>query len=169
MKWEQVTEYWQGLQPRERIALAIGGVAVLFAMFYFLLWQPLMNARVEMQREVQQQRELLQWMRNAAAEAKVLRGTSAPSGGKKRLGGQSLLSLVDSTAKRQGLGNAMKRLEPDGGEVRVWFEGAAFDRLAGWLQVLARENGVRVISATVERSDVPGGVDARLRLGEGEK
>ncbi len=169
MKWEQVTEYWQGLQPRERVALLIGGVVLLWTIFYFMLWQPLMTARVEMRREVQQQRELLQWMRKAASEAKTLRGTVGQSGKTKGLGGQSLLSLVDQSAKQQGLGGAMKRVEPDGGEVRIWFEGAAFDRLVGWLQKLVRENGVHVVSVTVERDETPGLVDARLRLGEGRK
>ncbi len=169
MKWEQVIEYWQGLQPRERIALLVGGVALLFALFYFTLWLPLMDARMEMQREVQQQRELLHWMREAANEAKALRGSTGRREAAKGLGGQSLLSLVDQSAKQQGLGNGMKRVEPDGGEVRVWFEGVAFDRLVGWLQKLIRENGIRVISVVVERDDAAGMVDARLRLGEGGK
>ncbi len=165
MKWEPVAEYWQGLQPRERIALGIGAVAVVFALFYFALWQPLMDARKTVQREVQQQRELLHWMRMAASEAQALRGSANPAG--KGLGGQSLLSLVDRSAKQQGLGDAMKRVEPDGGEVRVWFEEAAFDRLVGWLQKLAREHGVKVVSATIERGEASGLVDARLRLAEG--
>ena len=96
--WEQVMAYWQGLQPRERVMLLVGGVALLFALFYFLLWQPVMNARMQMQQEVQQQRTLLQWMKEAASEAKALRGISGQNGGAKGLGGQSLLSLVDQSA-----------------------------------------------------------------------
>ncbi len=164
---EQLTEYWDGLQPRERIMLLFGGVAVLLALLYFLLWQPVMNARMQMQQEVQQQRVLLQWMKDAASEAKLLRGVSGQSGKAKGLGGQSLLSLVDESAKKQGLGGAMKRVEPDGKQVRIWFEGAGFDQLIGWLEKISKENGVRVVSATVERADVAGLVDARLRLAEG--
>ncbi len=164
---EQIMEYWEGLQPRERVMLLVGGVAVLFALIYFLLWQPVMNARLEMQQEVQQQRALLQWMRDAASEAKLLRGVSGQNGKTKGLGGQSLLSLVDESAKQQGLGGAMKRVEPDGKQVRIWFEAASFDKLIGWLEKISRQNGIRVVNATVERADGAGLVDARMRLAEG--
>ncbi len=163
----QIVEFWEGLQPRERVMLSIGAAAVLFVLIYFLLWQPVMNARIGMKREVEQQRALLQWMQEAAVEAQMLRGATGKGGGTKGLRGQSLLSLVDQTAKQQGLGGAMKRVEPDGKQVRIWFEAASFDRLASWLEKLVKENGIRIVSATVERNDSPGLVDARLRLAEG--
>ncbi len=163
--WEQITEYWQGLQPRERVMLFAGGIAMLFALVYFLLWQPVMNSRAEMQQEVLQQRALLQWMKNAASEARLLRGVTGEKA--KGLGGQSLLSLVDQSAKQHGLGSAMKRVEPDGKQVRIWFEAVGFDQLVGWLEKIAGENGIRVINVTVEGAGAPGRVDARLRLGGG--
>ncbi len=165
--WEQIMEYWQGLQPRERVMLLIGGVALLFALFYFLLWQPVMSARAQMRQEVQQQQALLQWMKDAASEAKLLRGVAGANGKNKGLGGQSLLSLVDQSAKQQGLGDAVKRIEPDGKQVRIWFEAANFDQLAGWLEKISAGNGVRVVNATIERTDAPGLVNARLRLAGG--
>ncbi len=162
---EQIAAYWQGLQPRERVVLAVGGVVVLLLFSYFLVWQPIVNARAEMQQEVQQQRALLEWMKSAAAEAKSLRGVDGQR--VKGLGGQSLLSLVDQSAKEQGLGSAMKRVEPDGKQVRIWFEAASFDQLIGWLEKLALKNGVRVVNVTIDRTDKPGRVDARLRVAEG--
>ncbi len=163
--WEQITEYWEGLQPRERLMLFAGGIAVLFALVYFLLWQPVMNARTEMQQEVLQQRALLLWMKDAASEAKSLRGVTGQK--VKGLGGQSLLSLVDQSAKQEGLGGAMKRVEPDGKQVRIWFEAASFDRLIAWLEKISKNNGIRVVSATIERADGTGLVDVRLRLAGG--
>ena len=163
--WGQITEYWEGLQPRERLMLFAGGIAVLFALVYFLLWQPVMNARTEMQQEVLQQRALLLWMKDAANEAKSLRGVTGQK--VKGLGGQSLLSLVDQSAKQEGLGGAMKRVEPDGKQVRIWFEAASFDRLIAWLEKISKNNGIRVVSATIERADGTGLVDVRLRLAGG--
>ncbi|HHS83399.1 MAG TPA: type II secretion system protein M [Gammaproteobacteria bacterium] len=163
--WGQITEYWEGLQPRERLMLFAGGIAVLFALVYFLLWQPVMNARTEMQQEVLQQRALLLWMKDAASEAKSLRGVTGQK--VKGLGGQSLLSLVDQSAKQEGLGGAMKRVEPDGKQVRIWFEAASFDRLIAWLEKISKNNGIRVVSATIERADGTGLVDVRLRLAGG--
>ena len=43
-------------------------------------------------------------------------------------------------------------------------EGAAFDTLLAWLLRLEREYGLRVQSATLEKTDVPGRVNANLSL-----
>ena len=165
--WQQAGEYWQGLQPRERTMLLFGGLALLIALVYFLVWQPIMSARTEIKQEVQQKLALLHWINDASSEAKSLRGTTGQGGKTKDPGGKSLLSLVDQTAKQQGLGSVMKRVEPDGKQVRVWFEAASFDQLVVWLEKLSSENGVYPDSMTVERSRAAGLVDARLRLAEG--
>ena len=162
--WQQVNEYWEGLQPRERLALAVGAVALLAALIYFSLWQPLMSAREEMRQEVTQQRALLRWMSGTASEAQQLRGSGA---GSAALGGQSLLSLVDQSARKAGMGGVVKRVEPDGKQVRIWLDGASFDKLVGWLEKLERDNGVHVVNATIERTGSSGVVNARLRLAGG--
>ncbi len=162
--WQQLNEYWEGLQPRERVALLAGAAVLLVATLYFFLWQPLMSSRAEMRQEVAQQRALLRWMNGAASEARRLRGSGA---GNRMQGGQSLLSLVDQSARKAALGGVVKRVEPDGKQVRIWLEGAGFDKLVGWLERLERDNGVSVVKATIERADSPGVVNARLRLSGG--
>ncbi len=162
--WQQMVGYWDGLQPRERVALAIGGAALLVALLYLSIWQPLMNAREEMRQEVIQQRALLHWMSAAADEAKQLRGSSGKAATQ---GGQSLLSLVDQSARKAEMGGTIKRVEPDGKQVRIWLDGVSFDKLIDWLERLERERSVHVVNATIERAGASGIVDARLRLAGG--
>jgi general secretion pathway protein M len=81
------------------------------------------------------------------------------------LGGRSLLSVADSTARAGGLGPALKRVEPEGSDsVRVWLEGAPFDVLVKWLGTLSTIHGVNAETVTMERSDATGRVSARLTL-----
>jgi general secretion pathway protein M len=155
--------FWNNLQPRERVMLAGGAAALLLLLGYALLVEPYFTAMERMRQDVAAQRETLVWMRQAAAEAKALRG-----GATKRVaatGGQSLLALADTTAKASGLAAALKRVQPDGQRsVRVWLEQAPFDAMMQWLDTLGREHGVQVTGLVVEPLPAPGSVDARVVL-----
>ena len=73
--------------------------------------------------------------------------------------------MTDSTARAGGLGPALKRIEPEGGDgVRVWLDGVAFDDLVKWLGTLSTSHGVDVVSASLERDEAAGRVNARLTL-----
>ena len=81
------------------------------------------------------------------------------------MAGRSLLSVTDGSARTAGLGDALKRVEPDGSTgVRVWLEGAPFDSVIGWLRVMSSSYGVDVDSASIERTATAGRVNARLSL-----
>ncbi len=158
-----IRNYWQNLMPRERLMLLLGGAAVVFTLIYLLLLEPFVNERERLRQDIELQRELLGWMRNAAAEMQHLRGGGAVSRG--TAGSTTpLLTLVDGSARRQGLGEALKRVQPDGQSgVRVWLEQVAFDALLAWLDTLERDSGV-VVSALVVEPQEPGLVKVRLSL-----
>ena len=91
-------------------------------------------------------------------------------GGPGKAGDQSLLALVDQTARRSGLHDALRRVEPDkDSSVRVWFEGVAFDDMVRWLSDLTRNDGVGVDVVTVEKQPRSGIVNARLVLTGGAR
>lgn len=152
------------LEPRERNALMIGAAALTVMLVYFLGWQPF-SARVDrLEQSVQEQRALKQWIAGTAQEAQRLRATQAssvPAG----MGGQSLLAVVDQAARRDRLGSALKRIEPEGATtVRVWFEQAVFDDVLLWLGELRNSYGVRVVSVSIDRQGSAGLVNARVEL-----
>ena len=111
---------------------------------------------------MEQRRATLQWMQETAVKVKQLKGANPAAQG---MAGRSLLSVTDGSARTAGLGDALKRVEPDGSTgVRVWLEGAPFDSVIGWLRVMSSSYGVDVDSASIERTATAGRVNARLSL-----
>lgn len=131
---------------------------------YGFIWKPLSNDYQTLRESVTQQRETLQWMREAAVKVKSLK-RSAPAGAKS-LAGRSLLAVVDQSARSAGLGAAIKRIEPDGSKgVKLWLENVAFDPMILWLGKLTREYQVQTRMITIEHTGA-GRVNARLNLME---
>ncbi len=155
-------EFLANLSPRERRLLYIGSAVAAVLLFYLTVWAPL-SANVDRLREnVAEQQRLEAWMLQAKEEVLRLRQAAA---GKIKRSRQSLLALTDQSAKRQGLAQAIKRVQPDGqNKVNIRLEGAAFDDVVTWLETLQAQHGVSVVSITVDRQDQPGLVDARLTL-----
>jgi general secretion pathway protein M len=156
-------EWLEGLEPRERL-LVMGGAGLLIAFLLFvLIWLPVRAGYNNLKAGVAEQRDTAAWMQRSAQQLAALKrsGGSAPAG----LGGRSLLAVTDSTARAGGLGAELKRVEPEGSDsVRVWLDGAAFDVLVKWLGTLSSSHGIHVDSATLERTETAGRVNARLTL-----
>lgn len=154
-------EWWFGLQASERRTLTVGGIALTLIMIYFGGWVPLQEGAANLEVQVQEQRVLKRWMEHSAAEVQQLR---RGGGGQGQAAGQSLLSLVDQTARGGVIGPSLKRVEPEGESgVKVWLEQAAFDDMMGWLVSLEQQYGLTVATITIERQAV-GRVDAHMTL-----
>lgn len=151
------------LKPRERLLVSLGlALSVLF-LLYALVWQPFTTHLTTLRQTVQEQKILAQWMRESVQEVKRLRSGSTTAGSLPT--GQSLLAVVDKSAKNSRLGAVMKRVEPEGQDAaRVWFEQANFDDLVQWLDAIQRAFGLRATSIVFERLDTAGLVNARVSL-----
>lgn len=156
-------QYWQNLQAREQRTLLIGGVVMLLLLIYTLILEPFTQEMARMEQSVAADRELLAWMEQSAQQVTALRGKG---GGKSGRGG-SLLSLVDASAKKNGLGGALKQVKPEASGVRLRFEQASFDDMVRWLGRLGSEQGVGVTSLTLERLPEAGQVNATVVLERG--
>jgi general secretion pathway protein M len=156
-------DWLESLAPRERLMVMAAAVVVALLLVYALIWSPLRGGYVELRDTVAGQRDTAVWMQESAQLLAQLKRSGTSSQG---LGGQSLLSLADSTARAGGLAGALKRVEPEGGNsVRVWLEGAAFDQLIQWLGSLAERYGISADTVSMERvADAAGRVNARLTL-----
>jgi general secretion pathway protein M len=153
---------WNNLQPRERHTLLGGGIALALILIYTLLIDPFQQELVRLERSVASQQELLEWMQQAAAEVKLLR-SSQPAA--ERVSGQSLMSVIDASARSTGLSGAIKQLRPDGQGVKVRLEEAAFDDMLRWLGQLNSRHGIPVTALVMERLSQPGRVNASVVLG----
>jgi general secretion pathway protein M len=151
------------LEPRERMMFAAGAVLLVLLLLYVLIWAPIRSGYHSLQESVSAQRETVLWMQGSAQTIQRLRSSGGAAA--RGLGGRSLLSVTDSTARAGGLGPALKRVEPEGGNsVRVWLEGASFDVLIKWLGTLSTRHGVDANTVSLERNETAGLVNARLTL-----
>lgn len=158
-------EWWQARDARERRVLGIGGAASAVLLGWAFIWHPLSASRISLRERVEAQRADLAAMRGGAARVGELRNQGVRAKAERQ--GKSLLALADASARGQQLGNALKRVEPLGPKsVRVSLEGASFDRIADWLDGLARDFGVTATEFSADRIEGVGLVNARVTLEE---
>lgn len=149
------------LSQRERVMLAGGGVlAVLIFVFGIVI--PLDRSVTTTHRRVDSKQADLIWMRQVAPE---LVGSSPPPAAASQ---DSLLVIVDRSARESGLGSSIAGSEPNGANaLSVRFQRAPFDTLIAWLARLAQQDGIRVDSATIDSTGAPGIVNAAVVLRTG--
>jgi general secretion pathway protein M len=145
------------LSERDRRTLRIGGViAALLLVFVIIRLDSSVSSAHK--RVVKKQTDLA-WMRSVAPEL------AANGGFHVGTEGQSLLVVVDRSARESGLGNTLAGSEPAGpGSLNVRLQKAPFDTLISWLARLSQQNGIRVDSASIESAGGPGLVNAAIVL-----
>lgn len=155
--------WFNNLNQREQRIVLVGAVALIIMLFYGVVWDPLTSNVSRLEADTQAGSKTLAWMEQSSAEVKRLRGTGGQAQAQR--GGESLLTLVDRTAKESRLASALQRVQPEKeGEVRIWLDGAAFDDMMQWLAQIEKQHGVVVKSAVVESTGASGRVSARLEL-----
>ena len=148
------------LSPRERRVLLIGALA-LVAILIFGLLVPLDRSVAHAEQRLAKKRSDLSWMQSVAPLIALLPPAAAANG-------ESLLVIVDRSARESGLASALSGSDPGGpGSLSVRLEKAPFDALVGWLARLAQQNGVTVDSAVIEKAGLPGLVNANIVLHTG--
>ncbi|HEY8553651.1 MAG TPA: type II secretion system protein M [Burkholderiales bacterium] len=153
-------EYWRGLAPRERTALALGGAVAAILLFYGLVWEPFQRDLARLRETVPQEYQQLQWMRAQLERVQQLRasaGRTVPGGG--------LLSFVEQSAQAYNIRANVRRMEPQGANgVNLAIDGVPFNNLLEWLANLQKQGGVRIENASLEATGTPGLVNARVLL-----
>ena len=153
-------EYLDRLSERDRLLLMLAAAAVII-LLVFAGWHSFAS-RVDRMHDVLSSRQAtLAYMKQAAQQVRQLRGNAPVHSST----GQSLMALLDSTARQSGLHDAVKRVDPDGQDkVRLRLEQAGFDDMLRWLESLNRSYGITVENITIDRLDSIGLVNARLTL-----
>ncbi|MDX1657122.1 MAG: type II secretion system protein M [Candidatus Competibacteraceae bacterium] len=158
-------QWWNQLNARERWLVGIGGVITFLLLLYLLVWEPFQASLTQLRKDVEARRDDLAWMQQASVELRRL-AASSPNAQTPATSQGSLLVRVDQSARQAQLGEAVTRVEPQGGnQVRIWLEEAPFDRVVQWLDTLAGQ-GVAVDDAIFTPGGDSGRVDARLVLQE---
>ena len=155
MQLEPYIERYQALSGRDQMSLNFMAVFLSAVIIYLGVLKPI-DERVEIaENKVVKGQELLDWMHANAHRVK--------SGNSDRGRNQSILSVVNSTARKNGL--SLKRIEPEGNsKIRVWLESAPFNKTTEWLYQLESDKGITLSSISLEASDDTGRIDAKLVL-----
>jgi len=148
-------ERFGALTPRERILVASAGVTAVVVLVVGVIL-PLDRSVDPAQARIVKKQAYLVWMRQVAPE---LVGTAPPPAAS-----ESLLVVVERSARESGLQSAIAGSEPHGpGALNVRLEKASFDSLIAWLARLSQQNGIRVDNATIDQVG-PGVVNAAVLL-----
>lgn len=155
---DALIDYLAARSERERRMLAIGAVALVLILVFAII-VPLDRSVAHAKTRLTQKRADLAWMQGVAPEI---------AGHLPLSSGESLILIVDRSARESGLEKALAGSEPGGqNSLSVRLEKASFDKLVAWLGRIAQQNGVVVDSATIEKTGVPGEVNAAIVLHSG--
>jgi general secretion pathway protein M len=155
-------DWFESLEQRERLFVTLGGVVVVIALFWGLVWSPLDKGHRELQQRV------TTWERSLA-EIRPLASMPQPQNGSRPAvaagSAQSPVVIVDSTLRTHGLGQP-KRSQPTPNGIRVEFENVAFDKLVVWLGDLSHRYGMEIQAGSLSAAtrESPGRVNATLTL-----
>lgn len=159
---QQLKDWFRNLKPRERIIVLAGSVIVVIVAIYTLALGPFYKSLHDRSERVARKEADLAWMLGNAAEAQVL-GANQPIGSAPA--GESLVVLVDRTARECGIGSALTGQTPNGNTgIRVRLESAAFNVLVQCLGNLQQAHAISIEQATFDKAARPGLVNASLVL-----
>ncbi|WDE11623.1 type II secretion system protein M [Thalassomonas haliotis] len=151
---------WQQLNAREQKSVIALSAVVLVFILYSLVWQPLNENLAKTQSKLKRQQDLLTWVSdNTSRYQQASKNKQSSRGG-------SLSSIVNRTAKRNGIG--ITRMQPQGNDIQIWIDEVSFSQLLQWLEQLANNEGLNVKSIDLNNAKQSGVVGVRrLQLGRG--
>ena len=141
-------EWYENLADREKRFVLIGGVGALVLLLLGVVL-PLNRNITQAQHRVTTKQADLAYIQGVTPEL----ASAGPMGST----GESLVVLVDGSARESGLGKSLSSSEPTGdGGLRIRLERAPFDGLVAWLARISQQHGVRVESAEIEQAGEAG-------------
>ena len=157
-----IRQRFEELAPRERRLVYLAAGLVVAAAIYSIVVLPIQAYSSRAASRVAQKSADLAWMQQVAPQ--VMAAGAVGGGGS----GESMVVLVDRTAREAGLGASVRDQSPSGENgLRLRLEGAQFDVMVAWLVNLQQQHGVTVDSANIDAATDPGLVNASLTLTHG--
>ena len=151
--------WFSNLAPREQAIVAGGIVVAAIIVFWRLVWVPLSGNTVELRDSVADRTRMLSDLRRAEQLGPGGDGLSSTGAG------QSILLIIDSSARTFGLAESFTQTRPNGpDEISVSFQRAPFDAIVAWLIELESSYGISAGTVSMNEADQPGLVSGQLFL-----
>jgi len=153
--------WFENLAERERRMVTVGAI-VAGVLLLLAIILPLNRSVTEARARVARKQGDLAFIQAAMPEL------AAAGPGGEAATGESLVVLIDGSARESGLGKSLSSSQPtpDKG-LRIRLDKVPFDALVAWLARLAQSHGVHVESAEIESAGEAGLVNAGLVLKAG--
>jgi general secretion pathway protein M len=154
--FESMRAWFATLSARDQRIVHVGSI-VLGVMLVLGLILRLNTAHTHLQAHVTQTRADIAYI-----EANLTELRSAPQ---PQASGTALVTIIDRSTRDGGLAGNLRGTEPAGaGGTRVRIEDATYELVITWILRLEREYGLRIQSATLEKTEVPGHINASVTL-----
>lgn len=144
--------WWGQLAQREQRLLLICIPVLALGMFYWLIWQPLHQAR-------QQNSQALQLAQQQLAALQQAKPILLQAGKELQRTGGSLAQIVSNSARTFNI--RVSRMQPQGEQLQLVLEDIAYEQLLPWLYQLHYQNGVRLVQVDLAATDKSGMVRVR--------
>jgi type II secretory pathway component PulM len=155
-----MSEWLARYSPREKMIVALALLTMLVIGVHSLVIEPYQLRVAELQRELEQQRADLDWMKSAVLR---LPAAAAAAASTVQIDG-TLANFVDQAVRKQGLSGQLTQMSPVGSdEIRMRYSAVDFNRLITFIaQVNA--SGLDVKDIRISPGDIPGIVDSNIVL-----
>jgi general secretion pathway protein M len=155
------SDWYSRQSERDQRVLRWGGIAAL-AIVLLLILLPLQRNLSQARARVSQQQTDLAWMRRMAPTLAAAGPGPLATGAQPA---ESLVVLIDRSARESGLAQALTGSQPAGNNaMTVRLENADFNLLLGWMSRMVAQHELRVESATITGSGSAGVVNASVQL-----
>ncbi len=160
---DDIQNWYQGLQQRERQMVLAATAVIVITLLYLTIWEPISRGIEDQTQKYQTQLDILDWMQTAATEVRTLQASGATK--KQTSNSQPVTLLVETSATTAGLKPYLRKLESTSDKgARVTIDDASFDQILLWLNTLQTQYGISVSSANIDRADKAGAINARMTL-----
>lgn len=153
-----IAEFWRGRSASEQALLAVLALLALAAIWYFAAVGPLLDRSETSKQGREAETALLARLDRLGSRMRALPAPRPRSDA-------SLLLLVNRSIGDAGLGAFLDEGAADGeSRVRMSLLDAPFPQVSAWLAGLAVQEGIRTVSADIERGSAPGLTQVSLVL-----
>lgn len=157
-----MNEWWQRLSIREKWMIIIGGIFVVIIFAYVFIWSPLSSNVNNLQTTNTEQRQLLNWMQHANRQIQQLKAAGFTE---KPASTEALLVIAEKTLAEKKLSQYLNQVQqPSDNQLVLTFKTVPFDKLIAWLEFIWRQYSINVTQISVEKTNTPGLVEAKLTL-----
>jgi type II secretory pathway component PulM len=154
-------KFWLSLSLREKQWVAVGSLILILFTLYQLSWAPFVNKVKNLRESVQHKQVLLAWMQEANQRIHQLTRSNVSE----IKTSVSLLNLVQTEIDKTSLAKNVSQLQQaDTDYVQLSFQKVSFDKLIEWMFAMTKEHQLIIAETSLIPSEMPGVVDANLKL-----